>query len=77
MPSESVRSIRPRTVSPIKIRLIGFGIAIAASTVLLALIGAPPVLILEVFALAGILALFAIAIIIIMRGGPPRLRKGL
>ena len=66
---------RRKTVSPLGIRVIGFIIACVASVFFLALIGATPILILEVFGLAAILAISAIVIIIAYGRGPRMIRK--
>ena len=59
--------------APLRIRLIRFVILLAASIIVLRLFGAPPLLILEVFSLAAILAISAILVIIIF-GGRTRIR---
>jgi hypothetical protein len=63
-----------KKISPLRIRLIGFVILSVASIIVLGLLGAPPLLILEVFSLAAILAISAILIIIVL-GGRTRIRR--
>ena len=62
-------------ISPLRIRLIGFVILSVASIIVLRLLGAPPLLILEVFSLAAIVAISAVLIIIVFGGRTRTFRK--
>ena len=64
-----------KAVSPLEIRIIGFIIVCVVSVIVLALLGATPILIVEVFGLGAILAISAILIIIVMGGMPSLFRK--
>ncbi len=57
-----------KSISPIQIRLIEFALLAVGVIILLSFLGASALLILEVFALAGILAVAAIVIIIAAGG---------
>ena len=63
-----------KALSPLRIRLIGFAIMSVAIAIVLGLLGAPPLLILEVFSLGAILAISAVLIILVL-GGRTRIRR--
>ena len=58
-----------RRTESLRARLLGFGIVSVAVIIALALFGAPPLLILEIFSLAIILGVSAVVMVIILRGG--------
>lgn len=61
--------------SALRIRVIAFIILSVATIIFLTLLGASPILILEVFGLGGILAVSAIVIVIVLSGIPHPFRK--
>ncbi len=67
---------RRRTISPLAIRVLALVIVCSASIFILGLIGATPILILEVFGLAALLAVSAVLIVIFFARAPVKFRKG-